>query len=148
MIYQILFSKVFIFSIWSQQTFACSESIIRRKFEICSQLTIKTLGQRRWHRSSVFILNLEQFSHLILPFQLLNLNRSFLVGTDDITSKASQKNIFFHLILQLLKFVLWYIYQRMEQEWAAYSFNYPLVLLHIVCKIVMYGLLYMLTYSL
>ena len=63
-------------------------------------------------------------------------------------TKPLKKNTFFHLILQLLKFVLWYIYQRMEQEWAAYSFNYPLVLLHIVCKIGMYGLLYILTYSL
>ena len=42
----------------------------------------------------VFILNLEQFSHVILVLQLLNLNRQFLVGTDDITNKASQNKIF------------------------------------------------------
>ena len=29
-----------------------------------------------------------------------------------------------HLILQLLKFVLPYVWQRMKQKWAAYSFDY------------------------
>ena len=46
---------------------------------------------------------------------------------DDITNNAPQNNFFLHLILQLLKFVLRYIQQRMKREWAAYSFNYPLV---------------------
>ena len=66
----------------------------QKKFEICSQLTIKTLGRRHWHLSSVFILNLEQLSHLILVFQLLTLNRHFFVGTDNITNKVSQKKYF------------------------------------------------------
>ena len=39
------------------------------KFEICSQLTIKTQERRHWRGSSVFILNIEQFSHLILVLQ-------------------------------------------------------------------------------
>ena len=69
MIHLILFLKVFVFSIWTQQMFACSNSKIRTKLEICSQLTIKTLEWCHWHRSSVFILNLEQFSHLILVLQ-------------------------------------------------------------------------------
>ena len=90
----ILSSKVFIFSIWTQQTFACSKSIIREKFEICSQLTIQRLERCYWHRSSGFILNLEQISHLILVLQLLTLNRQFLVGANDITNKAYQNKIF------------------------------------------------------
>ena len=32
---------MFVFSIWTQQTFACSKSTIKTKFEICQQLTIK-----------------------------------------------------------------------------------------------------------
>ena len=76
MIYLILSSIVFIFLTLTQQTFACSKLIIRTKLETCSQLTIKTLEWRHQHRSSVFILNLEQFSHLILVLQLLTLNRS------------------------------------------------------------------------
>ena len=89
------FRKCFIFSIWDRQTFACSKSIIRRKFEICSQLTIKTLERCHWHRSSVFILNLEQFSHLILFF------KQVIPCTDGChhKQKASQKNIFFHLTI-------------------------------------------------
>ena len=30
--------------------------------------------------------------------------------------------------MQLLKFVFQYVWQRVGQEWAAYSFDYPLVL--------------------
>ena len=29
--------------------------------------------------------------------------------------------------MEILKFVLQYVKQRMEQEWAAYSFDYPIV---------------------
>ena len=36
--------------------------------EICSKLTIKTQGQRHWHRSGVFIVNFEHISHLLLVF--------------------------------------------------------------------------------
>ena len=43
---------------------------------------------------SVFILNLEQFPHVILMLQLLTLNRQFLVGTDDMTNKASPNKVF------------------------------------------------------
>ena len=31
--------------------------------EICSKLTIKTLEQRQWRRSAVFIVNFELISH-------------------------------------------------------------------------------------
>ena len=39
------FKNVCFFNI-NQQTFACSKSTIRTKFEICLQLTIKTLERR------------------------------------------------------------------------------------------------------
>ena len=52
------------------------------------------------------------------------LNRQFFVEADVITNKTSQNKIFY---LQLLKFVLRYVQQRIEQEWAAYSFKYRLV---------------------
>ena len=48
---------------------------LRRRREICSQLTIKTPELRHWRRSIVFILNLRQFSNLVLVLQLLTLNR-------------------------------------------------------------------------
>ena len=67
--------------------FACSKSIIRRKFEIRSQLRIQKLDRSHWHHSSVFILNLEQSSHVTFVIQLLTLNRQFLVETDDSTKK-------------------------------------------------------------
>ena len=46
----------------------------RRKFEICSKLTIKTPQRRQWRRSGVFIVNFEHTSHFVLLFLLLNLN--------------------------------------------------------------------------
>ena len=33
----------------------------------------------------------------------------------------------FAIAIEILKFVLRYIYQRMEQEWEVYGFDYPLV---------------------
>ena len=38
--------------------------------------------------------NIEQLSHLILVLKLLNLNRKVLAGTNDITNKNSQNQIF------------------------------------------------------
>ena len=108
MIHLILFWRVFIFSIWIWQTFAYSKSIIRIKFEMCSQLTIKTLEKCHWHRSSVFILNLEQFSHLIPPgnktsWGRLSVRPSDVAGTCQMkhpttsqwnVAKTSQKLVF------------------------------------------------------
>ena len=44
-----------------------------------------------------------------------------------ISQRKHLKNIFSLLILYLLKIVFEYVQQMMEQELAAYSFNYPLV---------------------
>ena len=46
----------------------------RRRCEIYSKLTIKTLERRHWHRSGVFIVNFEHISHVVLVFLLLTLN--------------------------------------------------------------------------
>ena len=40
-----------------------------------SKLTIKTLEQRHWRRSGIFIANFEHISHLVLVFLLLTLSR-------------------------------------------------------------------------
>ena len=46
----------------------------RKISEICSKLTINTPEQRQWHHSSVFIVNFEHISHLVLLFLLLTLD--------------------------------------------------------------------------
>ena len=47
----------------------------RKKYEICSKLTIKTPERRHWCRSRVFIVNFEHISPLFLVFLLLTLNK-------------------------------------------------------------------------
>ena len=41
----------------------------------CSKLTIKTVEQRPWRRSGIFIVNFEHISYLVLVFLLLTLSR-------------------------------------------------------------------------
>ena len=64
--------KVFEFSISTKQTFSCSKSTIRTKFEICQQLTIKILEQRK-NIVNIDILDTKQLSHIILVLKLLAL---------------------------------------------------------------------------
>ena len=52
----------------------------RIRCEICSKLTIKTPERRHWCRSSVFNVNFEHISHLVLMFLLLTLNMPLLAG--------------------------------------------------------------------
>ena len=52
----------------------------RKRCEICSKLTIKTLERRQSRRSGAFIVNFEHISHLFLLFLLLALNRYMLAG--------------------------------------------------------------------
>ena len=47
----------------------------RARCETCSKLTIKTPEQRHWRRSSVFIVDFQHISHLVLVFLLLTLHR-------------------------------------------------------------------------
>ena len=51
----------------------------RKRYEICSKLTLKTPQQRHCRRSGVFIVNSERISHLFLAFQLFQLFHQFLV---------------------------------------------------------------------
>ena len=50
----------------------------RTRCEISSKLTIKTPEQRQWRRSGVFIVNFTHISHLILMFQMLTSNASWV----------------------------------------------------------------------
>ena len=52
----------------------------RKRCEICSKLTIKTLERHQWGRPDVFIVNFEHISHLVLVFLLLTLNRQMSAG--------------------------------------------------------------------
>ena len=47
----------------------------RTRYEICSELTIKTPERRQCRCSGVVIVNFEHISHLILVFLLLTLRR-------------------------------------------------------------------------
>ena len=47
----------------------------RKRSETYSKLQIKTLEQREWRRSGVFIFNVVHISHLFLIFPLLVLNK-------------------------------------------------------------------------
>ena len=47
----------------------------RTRSEICSKLTIKTPERRHWRLSSVFIVNFEHISHLVLVCLLLTLSK-------------------------------------------------------------------------
>ena len=46
----------------------------RTRYKIYSKLTKKTPEPCHWRRSSVFIINFEHISHLVLVFLLLTLN--------------------------------------------------------------------------
>ena len=43
--------------------FKVDNIITRKRYEICSKLTIKTPERRQWRRSGVFIVNFEHISH-------------------------------------------------------------------------------------
>ena len=45
----------------------------RTRCEICEKLILKTPERRYWGRSSVFLVNFEHISHLVLMFLLKNL---------------------------------------------------------------------------
>ena len=54
----------------------------RTRCEICLKLTIKIPERRHWRRSSIFIINFEHISDLVLVFLLLTLSRYMPAGTD------------------------------------------------------------------
>ena len=58
----------------------------RTRCDISSKLTIKTPERHHWRRSSVFIVNFDCISHLVLVFLLLTLRRSMLTGKHTLNS--------------------------------------------------------------
>ena len=74
---------------------------IRKRCEICSELTIKTSERRQWHRSAVFIVNFEHILHL----SLFTLNKKILAGN---TIEQSPCTLFWclSLLLTLNKYFL------------------------------------------
>ena len=48
---------------------------IKKRYEICSLLTVKTPQRCQWHLSGILIVNFENISHLFLVFILLTLNK-------------------------------------------------------------------------
>ena len=67
--------------------FKVSNRNSRKRCAVCSNLTVKT-PESQWHRSSVFIVNFEHTSHLVLVFLLLTLNRLMPAGTLVLTQKS------------------------------------------------------------
>ena len=55
--------------------FKANNKNTRTMRKICSKLTLKTLKQRHWRRSGVFIVKSEQISHIVLVFPSLTLNK-------------------------------------------------------------------------
>ena len=65
----------FVFCVFIQLAFTCLKLTMENltMCEICSELYIKTPDRRHWRRFSVFIVNFEQISHiLVLPLLTLN----------------------------------------------------------------------------
>ena len=46
----------------------------RRRYEICSKLTINTPARRQWHHSGAFIVNFEDISRFFVDFEQLNVS--------------------------------------------------------------------------
>ena len=63
---------IYLFKVNSENT--------RKRCEIFSKLTIKTLERRHWRRSGVFIVNFEHISLLFLLLLLLTLSKLMLAG--------------------------------------------------------------------
>ena len=53
-------------------SFQVNNENIRARCETCSKLTKKISGRCYWPRSTVFIVNFEQISHIVLLFPLFN----------------------------------------------------------------------------
>ena len=68
----------------------------RKRFKICSKLTVKTPERRHQRRSGVFIVNFEHISHLFLVFLLPTLNKQMLAGP---RFESLSRNILNHLCL-------------------------------------------------
>ena len=52
----------------------------RKRWEMCSKLTIKIPERRQWRRSRINFINFKHISHLVLVFLLLTLGRYMPAG--------------------------------------------------------------------
>ena len=64
----------------------------RKRCEIFSKLTIKTLERPQRCRSGVFIVNFENISHLFLVFLSLTLNKKMLAGYLNLHAPLENEN--------------------------------------------------------
>ena len=74
----ILFCKIMF--LLNMYLFKVTNTNTKKRCEICSKLTIKTLERSQWRRSGVFIINFEHIPRLFLVCFLLNLNKLLLSG--------------------------------------------------------------------
>ena len=61
----------------------------RKRYEICSKLTIKTQEQRQWRLSGVFTVNFGHISNLFIVFLLLLWTGKYLLGFSRGTKKKT-----------------------------------------------------------
>ena len=95
----------------------------RIKFEICSNLKIKTPKRRQWCRSGVFIVSFEHISHLVLVFLLVTLSRQMSTGIEGIG--CSESPIKLHFLRSHLNFQPEnsFIHNLPHLDWSAYTFK-------------------------
>ena len=65
--------KIYIFKVNNANT--------RKRCEICSKVTIKTLDRLHWRRSDIFVVKFGDISYLLLIFVLLTLNMFSITGS-------------------------------------------------------------------
>ena len=66
----------------------------RKRYEICSKLTIKTPEWHHLRRSDVFIVKFEHISHIFLMILLLTLNKQMLAETFSFYFHCKQKKAY------------------------------------------------------
>ena len=91
-----------------------NKSNTRTRCEICSMLTIKTPEPSQWRRASVFIVDFEHISHLILVYLLLTLSRQMPAENELIATG------FFFYPLKTLGFLMFPGDMKRDQ-WVAWN---------------------------
>ena len=88
----------------------------RKKFEVCSKLTIKTLEWRSWRPSGIFVFNIEHLSHLLVMFLLLLYTGKYMLGLfwsmisekgapeiwNDFAKSLEKNKVFWHVCTKIL----------------------------------------------
>ena len=84
----VMTSSVYLILVWTKvvslhsQYFLVQSQLWKHQDNVWNlfKLTIKTPERRQWRRYGVFIVNVEQISHIVLVFPLLTLNKQMLAG--------------------------------------------------------------------